>query len=941
MSNRYNHRLTCLVIPLMLCILSLAGELGAGEKAKVVLSRFGFSNRIPNGAWSPLITKVENEGGKAVNAGIVTSFQVGGEGKEEVAFSRKITIPPYTERTVESFVLMDYPPDAMKSIFNVKEYDIEFKDGTVLKRNKYQPVTFHFDSKLVNTDSGQVLSHYTFNGLPVYPGSILMSNVNASVDPYRTQERYTRNGLPYAMGEHRLDTKFCEGNGETPFSGLFANTLMPSEDDLGGVLQVLYTNINDLPRKWAAYESVDLILMGSQKSREGNFELSPQKRHSLLRYIKSGGKVVVMPLNDIESYRHPFWQQLMPVRILGKRLIDDELGVLEKKYGKKIVFDRNVPPEMVEAIPGDGEVVLSSGDRVLIAKKNVGSGEVWFVAFNGEALSEWSNGHLLFSDILKPNPSPAPGLKISLPRHAETFLGQNVGIEAPSRVTIVILLSAYFLLSAGLLFGFKLKGRSELAWPGIIILSIVAFAITFIIKERQASKIGFVVGEIGVTVLESGEPEGSATSFVGLFSPKELTSDIKWKSPDTLASIHSSWEGDNVNTRSLKVEEKNNFTFEQVKLNPMEMSMYRAMTMVKYGDGIDFNISLDSGGIKGTVVNRTGKDLEDCVIRLNQRCVNAGNIPDKGKFTFTTKDLIPGILPSSFAKSDEQKTKDYILAEIFRFKRSSGMFNNREFNWPLTFIGWSRTAQASLAIGAEQPKERPMQLILTPAPEVKASGKVVIPAGVCGLKILKGGSSNVYGDPENFQFRSYENIKWPEQTRIAGMKKSPPKKNTKKAPAPPGGIPAGGPIAQKQEKPKTADELFAPTGWLPQTMANRLRIGFDLPPRTPAIKINKVKLVVDIEIRDASATLGIRKAGETSFQKLGGITVGSGRTEKVIPNIGKYIGPNGELPEFEVNIRKPLNAGMDAKTFWKVKEFDIEVEGTANNSDEVAFKAEK
>ncbi len=913
----------------VICLIFSAATAAGAEPPRVAVSRFPFGGRIPNSAWSPIFSRLENPTPHTIDAAVFTSVDVGGTGAK-ANFLRRVRLPPYSERTVEIFVLMDYHRQQLLYEFEESQQDVRFSDGTVRKTTLYRSKPLSFTTFLVDAKTSQQVSKEAFGANPVHPDAVFLALVDETKPPLRTDERYLLRGQPYILGEHPDDLSYMGGGRDAPYSDALLNRNYPLPEDIGSLLQAGHARLDELPVKWAAYEGVDILVLGSLRAADGRRGLTPDQQYSLLRYIRAGGRVVIMPAYDLESYRHPFWEQLLPVRLVGVRPLRHDLASLEQRHGKAVVFDRELPPLMAEAleIPEVAEVYARDGERVLLARRQVGSGDVWFVAFTGAAVEDWSAGHAFWAQVLRPLPNPLPGLRGALAENARTFLDSVVGIPAPSRWLVAVFLGGYFILVCGALAVARRRGRQEMAWPAILALALIGALAAAYISAVNRARVGFIQGELGVTLLGSETPQGGTTSFLGLHAPRDLREDLVWSSPDTLAAAHPDWETVRAGGRpaefELTVEEGNHFLFPSLMLKGGEIFVARAMTMASFGDGVVLQVGVGPAGpaghgVFGRVINRTGVLLRDAILRLNRRVLRVGDLPPAAERDLSRCDLSWTLSARDFA-SDDDKVRRYVLAEALRFPpRAGGMAAERCYEWPVALYAWCDVPQARLKVGKEQPQERAMQLLAVPAVRVETRQEIYLPAGACGIKLLRGGSRTAYGDP--LRLFTFENLRLGREDRIAGMQR--PHAEEKKPP------PLAEDMPQPNEAPLDPAEKFRATGWTSDNIPTTINVAFPLPDFARKLRAKRLWLVVDADARGLVPRVGIRRAGQgerAAFAPLD-LQIGKGRLRYEIPRLAEYLGPQGELPEFQLEFQLPADAAMGASVRWTVREFDVEVEG--------------
>jgi len=930
-SRRGPHLLGPLLLAFVLLPSAGAAPAGEDQRPRIVLTKSSYSFQIPNRAWLPVLARIENPSASPVEVNVAIGFDLGRSDK--VKYMRRVVLPARSERTVETFVVMDYPPHALQRLFEDKEEELSFSDGTVLKTMGYKAKLLYFTAALANAKTNQQYDPYEFQGYPVHPDGRLVVLVDGPKEQEQTDERYVYRGLAYALGEHAADTGGLGGR-DPVLSDVFCRKNLPITEDLGVIFKSTHTPLADLPHKWAAYEGVDTVIFGSLRRGEGLGGLSPQQRHSLLRYIRSGGRLVIVPGQDLEGYAHPFWQQLLPVRLVGTRLLDDGVKTWETEYGRTIVFDHERAPLVAEALPGVGEVLARDGERVLLARRQVGSGEVWFVGVTGGVMEEWSCGHRLWARILEPRPDPAPGLHAGFAENAPAFLASVVGVKAPQPLVVILLLGGYFVLALLVLVGFRLRRRAELGWPILMMLAVIGLFAAFFVARAERTKVGFVQGEVGVTVVHPGMPRGGTTSYVGLFSPDKTTADVRWLSPDTLATGYPRWgaasEGGSLGL-ALLVEEGNDFVFPGLVLNPGELFMARAMTMSRFGEGIDLQFGYDAKGAAGHVVNRTGQLLRDCILRLNRRTLRVGDLAPGARKDLADCPLSWDLGASDFAPSDEDKTRRYILAEVLRVStRGHAMSASRVYSWPVAFYGWCNTPQARLVVGSQKGQERAWQLLVAPAETVACVETVRVPAGACGIELLRGGNRMAYGNPDVPV--GFADVDLPDQgIRIAGTSRREPKKDRNPARRNERPPPAheGQGAAPPAPKALDAQDRFRPIGWKAGSAPSKVRVGFRRPQGLAALKVTRARILVQVEMRDFTAAVGVRRAGTDKFASLPGLVVSGGRCEHVLEGkeLERFLGAAGELPELELSLRPAAGEVMSIGGSWRIHVLDLELEG--------------
>lgn len=896
---------------------------GGEERPAVELSRFPFSNRVPNRCWCPLLVRVNNPTGKVLELGVAAGFSLGLG--DEAVFTRRVTLPACGTREVEMFVLVDYPPAKLRSLFNESEIALNFSDGTKRTASRRASKLLYFDVNLVNAQTQDVYCTDSLMGGSFYPGAFAVLVGDGIKPGFKTGLNYDEGGLSFALGEVKDDYDYWSGGNEYPSSGAFTLRNEPAPEDLGRDTEVnRLQEISMLPGKWAAYEGANALVLGSL-DRGGGRRPSQQQQQSLLRYVQSGGKVVLMPASDPESYADPFWRELLPVRIVGARPAQGELAELERRYGAKIFRRSDRPPLMIEALPKDGETVIGSGGLVLLARKAVGSGEVWFCALSGEALEDWSAGHAFFADILRPRPSPTPGLNGAFAEGAGGFLQNIVGLETPGSGAITALLLTYLGLTGACVVLFRLKGRQELAWPCMLALALLAAAGTAALAAATRGGIGYVRGEIAVSVLRPGMSKASSTSYVGLFSPERARGTIVWDSPDTLATGYADWDKEGGQKQTVGVDEGLRFVCRDRQLDPGEMYMFRTMTMSDFGEGVKVNFRYGEQGFAGEVENRTGRDLKDCLLRVNRVSLLLGDIPAGGK-----ADLAAGKLSAAFSSGGPAVAarREALARLLSTSDTSTGYQFSRIYEWPATFYGWCDQPAARLSIEGKRIRESNLHLLVVPAAPARGSGRVKLPFGACGLELLRGGNRMAFGNPPP-EFGKYDRVQLPQEKQLIGSSPHPAAQSRSRlTPGGGSGAPGEGEDALPPVK-RGQDDRFVMTGWQPQLGLMSVRVRFLPPPELAGLRVTRLTLRCRADLTGLEAGVGVARPGKEQADFPPELRLSGGKCEKVFSGaeLKKYLGERGELPEFAFRPAPAAPQGGIAEQNWLMREFEVEIEG--------------
>lgn len=920
----------------LLCVSSVRG---AEDDAHLELlgARCTFGPLIVNQVWLPVQARIRNSGDRERRAGVAVDVSLSGESRHRVRYTTAARIPPNSIRTVNLAIIYDVPPEAFLGLLTKKEKKLALADGQKRTVMSYDRRNLAVQVQLIDRETGAKVDEEPLLAMPVHPDETFAVATDEDVGTFASDEQYSREGCDYVMGEYDEDVQAYRNERRLPQATAISARNVPGIENAPKGIRLARAGARDLPPRWALYEGVNTLFLGSLAKEDAPpAGLNPQQRRSLLRWVRSGGRLVVVPAHSPEIYRHPFWRQLLPVRLTGARLLGTASEALARHTGAEYTPESEMPAKIAEALPGEGEILLSSQGQVLLARRKVGGGEVWFSAIPGEAMMSWAGGPEYWSAMFEPRPDPVPGLKSALSADAPEILSRLAGAAAPKRGVIVKLIFAYILLVISVLFLTRLAGRPELGWPALLCLSLIAALLAMAAGLAVHKNVGFVTGEAGVTVLGEGESHASVTSFVGMHSPRERTTDISWPNPDTLATAQPAGvAGGGALSQTLTVQQDDHFTFPSVKLQPGNLQLSRAMTLVRYDEGIEVTAGLGPSGLEGRVTNRTGETLADCLLRLNRRTYRIGTIEDGASVNLA--DAVPSwdLRAEAYAvgAGEEDQLRQWILADCLHSRRHSlrsggGGGGTVVYEWPVALYGWTRTPQAvPVPEGVDkQPRQRSVQLLALPIsrPNVR-DGSVVVPKGACAIRTLNSGARLLLESRRGTARGRGRHVRTTGMKRIAGMDRQASR---------------GVRVTSQGRAHLAMEDRVRPPGWTEGTGTAAGEVQFVRPDWLKTLRVEQIDVIADFRLNDVTAEIGVRRPGEDDYQVILGPELGRERATHTIRNVEELLGPDGELPEFRVRIGLGQDFDTRATASWQIREFDLRLHGTAAASADQHAKPE-
>jgi len=171
-------------------------------------------------------------------------------------------------------------------------------------------------------------------------------------------------------------------------------------------------------------------------------------------------------------------------------------------------------------------------------------------------------------------------------------------------------------------------------------------------------------------------------------------------------------------------------------------------------------------------------------------------------------------------------------------------------------------------------------------------------------------------------------VRLPQLTRIAGMKRKTTRTENGTGQPDAGSERSDASPTTALAAAAAAESRWEPPGWNAGTFPLTARFAFKLPTGLEDLRLKRLRLVADIDVDQFECTIGVRQPGtKQKFVAVVTFTGTQGRLERNIEPLIQFLGPNGELPEFEVKINKPAGPRGPAVGRWDIRELDVEIWG--------------
>ncbi len=188
------------------------------------------------------------------------------------------------------------------------------------------------------------------------------------------------------------------------------------------------------------------------------------------------------------------------------------------------------------------------------------------------------------------------------------------GLDLPSPMLIGLFLFIYIVVVGPINFIIlRRMRRTELAWatiPALVALfSIIAYLLAFQSKGGDLVALRANVVETG-----TGLARGSATQYLGLFSPTRGTYRLEGGTPALVSEINSYGYGGSSNGSPLRFTSDGSTTVEEIKINTWSLRGFQSTSMIDAESPLLAVLRVGDNVIEGTLRNRSVHPLQDVVL---------------------------------------------------------------------------------------------------------------------------------------------------------------------------------------------------------------------------------------------------------------------------------------------------------------------------------------
>ena len=269
-----------------------------------------------------------------------------------------------------------------------------------------------------------------------------------------------------------------------------------------------------LPRHRAGYDAVCALIFDA--TSPDSLDLSQRK--TILEYVRGGGTLIfASPLGSADptgTWVEPFF----PVHVIGSRqanqIPSNEISSINTSGNAPLKFIK--PLNSVEAIDGDGDVLLSDRNYVHIAVRHYGMGRIVFTSFPVNALdSSDARVAQLWQTILFPPDPPAGSRQNGVTERRDNVLDSMIGAPVSPWSYAAFAAGGYVLVTLLLQLLFR-EARRPRAFAVGTIVALIMFGMLIALRMVQRGG-GNRLAEARLALLEVGPKGGGVHDEVMAF----------------------------------------------------------------------------------------------------------------------------------------------------------------------------------------------------------------------------------------------------------------------------------------------------------------------------------------------------------------------------------------------------------------------------------------
>lgn len=521
---------------------------------------------------------------------------------------------------------------------------------------------------------------------------------------------------------------------------------------------VIHLKPEQLPGESVMLDSLDVLALNDFASDQ----LKEDQVKAITSWVNRGGTLVLAGGAGYPKTAKAF-ESLSPVAYTGTASLY-ALSSLEQASGKELKLGE--PFTISTSGLRAGEVITQEQQQPLFAKKNTGSGEVWYVAYDLalNPIASWSGNPEIWEKVLQRHSGPT-NLKQVRPggnsvwdqfREIQYTLDYFPSLEQPSFFTLLIAFLIYVVLVAPILYLLlKKMDKREWAWIMIPAISILSSLVIFIIGSSD--KRTPLIHTLNTLELD-GNGNGQRISAAAVFVPNggsyeleapKATQTVVADSTNQNSGYYNQLTG--ISEQYIRQDaEKTQIQWSDVPYWSVRKAWMKSDDTEQLGK-FEVNLAADSNGLKGEISNGTKSDLTDIHILLNRKIYSVGELKVGEKKPIA-------LASPSIANSDHDY--GHLLfntATIGGYRRGNMDIRERERQMINSYmnskgldhekpliVGWSKDKQSLFQVTGKNAKSDQLNMWIQEIDlQVVQGDKVSIPAGYASPKIVNSSTNQL------------------------------------------------------------------------------------------------------------------------------------------------------------------------------------------------------
>jgi hypothetical protein len=491
----------------------------------------------------------------------------------------------------------------------------------------------------------------------------------------------------------------------------------------------------DLPEYWEVLSAINMTVLGDVDPRK----FQQPQIDSLRSWVESGGILVVSTDERWERLRGSFLEDWLPVRMYGARPIDS-IEPLGLRYGKPIEMHENLM--MCESMPSSGRVLIKLQDLPLVAYRKMGLGVVVYsaVRLDSATLAHWAGLSSLWEEIFTLREHPIEVRRTVLETQREQMLSNITGLPVPTPQFVARLLVAYVAVVAIIFLLLRMRRKLEWAWCSLLVVAPVAAGIYHSIGQSTREEFKSTLNEISLVHMDAvpapakpGTSTGWIESFHSLYSDKEATYNIRAITADSLIAQGSMVaETSQAVVPSVNVMAEDTIVAQKMRVNEGGLQSFKSFSTRAFDGGVQSGLIWDVSGLRGEIRNDIGFPLQDAVVLFNRQLVPLKSIG-------AGESKLVQIADSKNARYEPIPSMGGAMLDVTRKRILENLFSpqgnyNPAQDEPL-LIGWGEQPVSQITDEEGKLARKGLVLYVIALPYKKGEGDILIPKGVCLVRV--------------------------------------------------------------------------------------------------------------------------------------------------------------------------------------------------------------